>query len=125
MSYVPAMTYARFVSARHGTRISLSASSPDGSLEAIQVTDLVELMEFQSLAGARMPEAVRFISQCAAPGWGNALRANERAWQRWALRPRILSNVGTRDTSTTVLGQHVQLPVLIAPFSCSALCNPD
>jgi 4-hydroxymandelate oxidase len=90
---------------------------------AIDVSRLFAIGEFQTLAEERMPEAVRINVQCE--GTGRALRANVAAWDRWALRPKVLVDVSSCDTSTTVLGEPIELPALIAPFTCSALCHPD
>jgi len=95
----------------------------DGCADRIDVTELSEITEFQQLAEARMPDAVRINVQCEDTG--NALRANVDAWGRWGLRPRVLVDVAGCDTATTVLGQPVAMPVLIAPFTCSALCHAD
>ncbi len=43
------------------------------------------------------------------------LRANRTAFERIRLRPRMLVDVSTIDTRTTVLGTSVSMPVLIAP----------
>jgi L-lactate dehydrogenase (cytochrome)/(S)-mandelate dehydrogenase len=43
------------------------------------------------------------------------LRENEAAYQRWALRQRVLAGVADVDLSTTVAGTALELPVLFAP----------
>jgi len=40
---------------------------------------------------------------------------NAQAYDRWLVRGRVLSGFSTRELATTVLGQPVGLPVLIAP----------
>jgi 4-hydroxymandelate oxidase len=45
----------------------------------------------------------------------HTLRENEAAWSRIALHYRVLTGVASRDTSTTVLGTRVAMPVLVAP----------
>ena len=44
-----------------------------------------------------------------------ALRENVASWERLKLYYRVLAGVGPRDMSTTVLGQHVSMPILVAP----------
>src|SRR5438552_1715607 len=39
---------------------------------------------------------------------------NRAAFGRWVLRPRVLVDVSERDLSTTVLGQPVPFPILVA-----------
>ncbi len=43
------------------------------------------------------------------------LRDNSESWSRLKLYYRVLTGTGARDLSTTVLGQAVSMPVLVAP----------
>jgi 4-hydroxymandelate oxidase len=43
------------------------------------------------------------------------LAENTAGWERLKLHYRILAGVGTRDMSTTVLGQPVSMPIAVAP----------
>ena len=43
------------------------------------------------------------------------LRENTEGWMRLKLYYRVLAGIGPRDLSTTVLGQSVSMPILIAP----------
>jgi isopentenyl diphosphate isomerase/L-lactate dehydrogenase-like FMN-dependent dehydrogenase len=45
------------------------------------------------------------------------LADNEAAWDRYRLRPKVLRDVRTIDTSTTLLGAPVASPVAIAPMA--------
>jgi len=53
------------------------------------------------------------------------LRANRAFFERIQLRPRMLVDVGTCDTSTTVLGTPVRMPIMIAPTAFHCLAHPD
>jgi isopentenyl diphosphate isomerase/L-lactate dehydrogenase-like FMN-dependent dehydrogenase len=44
------------------------------------------------------------------------LNQNRRALDRFAFRPRVLRNVSQIDTSTTLLGQKLKLPIVLAPI---------
>ena len=44
------------------------------------------------------------------------LNQNRRALDRLAFRPRVLRNVSHIDTSTTLLGQKLKLPIVLAPI---------
>ncbi len=57
-----------------------------------------------------------------AGGTGDAGGA---AWDRLALRPRVLRDVAEVTTSTTVLGTPVAAPVLAAPVAFLALAHPE
>lgn len=45
------------------------------------------------------------------------LAENETAWGHWRLRPRVLRDVRSIDTSTTILGKRVASPVAVAPMA--------
>jgi isopentenyl diphosphate isomerase/L-lactate dehydrogenase-like FMN-dependent dehydrogenase len=53
------------------------------------------------------------------------LRWNIETYTRWQLRPRVLCDVSTVSTETTVLGTRVSLPVLIAPVAFQRMAHPD
>ncbi len=44
------------------------------------------------------------------------LNRNRRALDSYALRPRVLRDVSEIDTSTTLLGQKLKLPIVLAPI---------
>ena len=50
-----------------------------------------------------------------------SLRENRAAYERIMLLPRMLVDVSVRDMSTTVLGEPVSMPILIAPTALQAL----
>ncbi|MGQ0466211.1 MAG: alpha-hydroxy acid oxidase [Sporichthyaceae bacterium] len=49
------------------------------------------------------------------------LADNVAAWRRIRLRPRVLRDVSVVDTSTTVLGTPVSMPILVAPTAYQRL----
>jgi 4-hydroxymandelate oxidase len=53
------------------------------------------------------------------------LRDNVEAYQRWVLRPRMLVDVDACSTATTVLGQNVSMPLLVAPVAFQRVAHPD
>jgi isopentenyl diphosphate isomerase/L-lactate dehydrogenase-like FMN-dependent dehydrogenase len=53
------------------------------------------------------------------------LRENVAAFDRWRLRPRVLVDVGEVDTRTTVLGEPVAMPILVAPVAFQRLAHRD
>jgi 4-hydroxymandelate oxidase len=53
------------------------------------------------------------------------LRDNVAAWQRLALRPRVMVDCSERDPSTTVLGRRHSHPLIVAPTAFHALATPD
>lgn len=53
------------------------------------------------------------------------LHENRAALDRIWLRPRALANVGTRDISTTVLGQRIAMPLMLDPCALARVCSPQ
>jgi 4-hydroxymandelate oxidase len=53
------------------------------------------------------------------------LRENVAAFARWRLRPRVLVDVAQVSTRTTVLGEPVAMPILVAPVAFQQLAHPD
>src|SRR5438552_10925304 len=43
------------------------------------------------------------------------LRENTAGWERLKLYYRVLAGVGKRDMTTTVLGQPISMPIVVAP----------
>src|SRR4030095_8710531 len=93
--------------------------SPDHDLES-----MCSLEEFRLLAERCMVPAVRTLVQ-GGSGAGAAIRHNEAAWSEWLIRPRAMGDVSRRDLSTTVLGERVALPILIAPSGLHCLLHPE
>ena len=54
-----------------------------------------------------------------------SLRANVAAFARYHLRPRVLVDVSRITTATTVLGQPIALPALVAPVAFHRLVHPE
>ena len=53
------------------------------------------------------------------------LRENTAGWERLKLYYRVLAGVGPRDLTTTVLGQSVSMPILVAPTAFHKLACSD
>jgi isopentenyl diphosphate isomerase/L-lactate dehydrogenase-like FMN-dependent dehydrogenase len=84
----------------------------------------INLFEFEAIARERLPQAeYDYIAGGATDEI--SVDRNRRAFESWALRPRVLRNVSTLDLSTTVLGTKVNLPVLIAPCGGHKKAHPE
>ena len=53
------------------------------------------------------------------------LRRNRMAFDRWAFRPRVLRDVSKVDASTSFLGHHLRIPVLLAPIGSLQVFAPE
>lgn len=51
--------------------------------------------------------------------------ANKSCFDRIWFRPRVLRNVRSVDTRTTVLGNHCRLPLFVSPAAMAKLIHPD
>src|SRR2546427_1702209 len=88
---------------------------------ALTFTNLAEL---EDLARAKLERAT-FDYIAGGADDEVSLRRNREAYGKWALRPRVLVDVSKRDTSTTVLGTNVSMPILVAPTSFHGLVHPQ
>jgi 4-hydroxymandelate oxidase len=82
------------------------------------------LLELEELARAKVPKAT-FDYIAGGAEDEVSLRRNREAFAHWALRPRVLQGVSKRDTSTTVLGAKISMPILVAPTAFHGLVHPD
>jgi lactate 2-monooxygenase len=69
------------------------------------------------------PQAVDYVFGGA--GGEDTMRANEAAFRRWRIVPRMLRDVGTRDLSVTVLGTELPAPLALAPVGVQSVVHPD
>jgi isopentenyl diphosphate isomerase/L-lactate dehydrogenase-like FMN-dependent dehydrogenase len=85
---------------------------------------VINVDDFEAAARERLePGAYGYIAGGA--GDEHTLRQNRVAFERWELRPRVLVDVSTVSTKTTVLGTEVALPVLVAPTAFQRLAHPE
>ena len=85
---------------------------------------LVNLDEYEAAARAILP---RMAFDYIAGGAHDeaTVRGNRVAFAQWRLLPRLLRGVASVDTTTTVLGQPVALPVLLAPTGFHRQAHPE
>lgn len=87
-------------------------------------TKPINLFEYQTLASQQLSPMAR--DYYASGSWDEiTLRDNRAAFERYKLRPRMLVDVSQRDLSTTILGQSLPLPILIAPMAFQCLAHPE
>ncbi len=86
--------------------------------------DALTLADLEAMAEARLS---RMAWDYYASGADEeiTLRRNLEAYRRLALHYRVLVDVARRDPGTTVLGQRVAMPVLVAPTAFHKLAHPD
>ena len=81
-----------------------------GELEA-RARELIPRSHFDYFAGAAGDE--------------RTLAENAEAWRRVWVRPRVMVDVRAIDTSLTLLGRRLELPVLLAPMAAQRLLHAD
>ncbi|MGH7719249.1 MAG: alpha-hydroxy acid oxidase [Gemmatimonadaceae bacterium] len=84
---------------------------------------------------ANVAEYEALARQCMEPGaydyYAGAacdectLTENRRAFERILLRPRVLVDASRVDATTSVLGQPLSMPVMLAPTALNKLAHPD
>lgn len=91
--------------------------------EIVDLADLWDVEEFRVAAERVMPDAYReFVNNA---GMERTLHDDIAAWSSIRLRPRALTDVGDVDTSVTVLGERISLPIITAPFVGSTFVQPE
>ncbi|MBN9109353.1 MAG: alpha-hydroxy-acid oxidizing protein [Pseudonocardia sp.] len=88
----------------------------------MNVDSAVTLADLERLARRRLPRPVFDLVEGAAGDEVTAQR-NLAAYRGLTLRPRSLAEVGTRSLATTVLGQDVSMPVMLAPTGAGRLLH--
>jgi len=84
--------------------------------------DPINLYDFERLATSRLSPLARDYYQSGADD-EVTLRGNRAAFERTPLHYRVLVDVAHRDLATTVLGQRVAMPVLVAPTAFHQLAH--
>ncbi|KAH8883207.1 S-2-hydroxy-acid oxidase [Thozetella sp. PMI_491] len=85
---------------------------------------ILTIADLRATASAKLPKQIRdYFNEGAMEML--TLRENEEAFNRFKIRPRILSNVANVDTSTTILGQKVPLPFGFSPSAMHCMAHPD
>jgi len=69
------------------------------------------------------PKAIAYVFGGA--GSEETMRANEAAFRRWRIVPRMLRDVSVRDLSRTVLGTRLPAPVALAPIGTQSIVHPE
>lgn len=87
-------------------------------------TEPVCIADFRALAKAKLPRPTfEFVETGSADEV--TLRENTAAYARLKLLPPVLSGVSATSLKTTVLGQSVDLPILLAPVAAQRMYHPQ
>lgn len=98
--------------------------APDAADPASALDGIVAVTDAEPLARERLSHmAYEYVAGAAADG--NTLRWNREAYDRIRLRPKVLIDVSELDLRTTVLGQELPFPILLAPTAYHRVYHPD
>lgn len=82
------------------------------------------LAEMEAFAAAVLPTyALDYYASGARDE--QTFRGNLAAWGRWWLVPRMLNDISKVSLGTTVLGQPIALPIMVAPMASQRMAHPD
>jgi 4-hydroxymandelate oxidase len=84
----------------------------------------INLFEYETLAKKHLSQMALDYYNSGA-GDELTLQNNRAAFDRYRLRPRMLIDVSQRDLTTTILGQSLLMPILIAPMAFQCLAHQD
>lgn len=88
------------------------------------MNDTITLADVEALAGEQLhPDWYGYFAGGA--GAERTLRENERAFGRRHLRQRVLAGIERVSTETTVLGQQLAAPLVVAPIAYQRRAHPD
>ncbi len=88
------------------------------------VEEPINLFDFEKLAEQRMaPAEFDYVAGGATDEL--TLRRTRSAYDHIALRPRVLAGNAEADLSTTVLGQRIAVPFMLAPSGGHTRAHPD
>jgi isopentenyl diphosphate isomerase/L-lactate dehydrogenase-like FMN-dependent dehydrogenase len=88
------------------------------------VTAPINVWDYERLAEQKL-DANALAYFAGGSGDEITLRDNLAAFERRKLRPRVLVDVSSISTATTVLGTDIALPILIAPLALQRMAHPD
>src|SRR3954452_2682771 len=87
-------------------------------------TPVVNLFDYEELARKRLP-AMAYEYIAGGAGDEVTLRDNRTRFDGIRLKPRVLRDVSTLDTSTTLFGQRLAYPIVLAPTAYHKITHPE
>jgi lactate 2-monooxygenase len=108
------------VSFNAARQIAIYRAGPDRDPDRIPF-DYASLRE----EARRRTDRLAFDFVDGGAGREDTLRANSRAFARYAIVPRMLAGVAQRDTGVEVLGERFKAPVMVAPIGVQGAMHPD
>jgi L-lactate dehydrogenase (cytochrome) len=101
----------------------ITPSNRDASLPP-PLTNLLNLHDFEQVAQQHLPPNA-WAYYTSGSDDEISKRQNSKAFQKVSLRPRILRSIPAVDTTTTILGKPVSLPIYMSAVGIAKLAHPD
>lgn len=123
----------KLVSLRNGEKYPAQTSFESGSSQAIVATmvdskshdlDCLTISELEAHAAERMDKQTRDYYNEGADS-GSTLRENISAYQKYRIRPRVLRDISSIDTSSSIFGFKNSIPLGVAPTAMQCLAHDD
>ena len=96
----------------------------NGSTGGYMANDPINLYDYESRAKLVLPHNNwEFIEAGSMDEF--TTQRNRSAFEDLKLRPRFLRDVSERNLSTTVLGQEISMPVMVAPAGSHMIAHPE
>jgi isopentenyl diphosphate isomerase/L-lactate dehydrogenase-like FMN-dependent dehydrogenase len=90
----------------------------------VDAPTIVTVDDYEPLARERLPTDIYdYYAGGAGDEW--TLAENRSAFERWVIRPRMLTGAWPVDPSIELLGTSIDAPVLIAPWAYQKRAHPD
>lgn len=106
------------------SRFTNPTAPPLAGTGLTSMDELLNLDDFETAAGERLPAAARdYVRGGAADEV--TLRQNREAFNRWQLLPRVLRDVSRVDLEIELLGERISFPVLVAPTAFHSLAHGE
>ncbi|RJS60858.1 alpha-hydroxy-acid oxidizing protein [Bacillus sp. PK3_68] len=103
-------------------------SQPEQLIPAEEVSKEVEFPlsfdEWEQKAASLM-QAGGYGYASSGAGKGETAKRNEEAFGKWAIVPRMLSDVSNADMSVSLFGRTYKRPFLLAPIGMQKLAHPE
>ncbi|KAJ5289213.1 Oxidase [Penicillium angulare] len=93
-------------------------------MPATNSEDILTIAELKEAAAAKLDPVARGYFNNGAMDM-LTLQDNEKAYDKFKIRQRILVDVADVDTTTTIFGSKVSLPLAFAPAAMHGLAHPD
>ena len=92
--------------------------------DPVDLSEIVNLFDFEKIAERKMSKmAYEYVASGAADEV--TLRWNRQSLDGIKLNPRVLNDVSKIDTTTTLFGQELAYPILIAPTAYHKIMHPE